>query len=208
MNALLARKWFKAFIFVLCLLPLLLLLWRFYRQDLGANPLEFITHATGDWALRFLVIGLAVTPVRRLTGLSNLIRIRKLIGLYAFFYATLHFITYLWFDKFFDLADMWKDIYKRPYITIGFLAFILLIPLALTSTTSAIRRLGGKRWQALHRLVYVCAVAAVIHYWWLVKSDIRWPLFYGILTVTLLGYRLVLQRDRVARASKPTLPII
>ena len=192
MNALLSRKWFKAVVHVLCLLPVLLLSWRFYRQDLGANPLEFLTHATGEWALRFLLIGLAITPIRKLTGVSNLIKFRRMLGLYAFFYACLHFLTYIWFDKFFDMAEIWKDVFKRPYITVGFLALLLLTPLALTSTTGWIRRLGGKRWQFLHRAVYLCVVLGVIHYWWLVKSDIRGPLLYGTIAVVLLAYRMVM----------------
>lgn len=134
-------------------------------NGLTANPIEFITHATGDWALRFILITLCVTPLRKLFGLPDLIRFRRMFGLFAFFYGCLHFTTYIWLDKFFDLAEMWKGVAKRPYITLGFTAFVLLIPLAITSTASWIRRLGGRRWQLLHRLIYVSAVAGVIHYY-------------------------------------------
>jgi methionine sulfoxide reductase heme-binding subunit len=183
-------KWAKVAVFALCLEPVLELLWRYWHQALGPNPIEFITHATGDWTLRFLLITLTVTPARRLTGLLQLIRLRRMFGLFAFFYACLHFTTYIWLDKFFDTQDMWKDIVKRPFITVGFTAFVLLIPLALTSTKGWIRRLG-RRWQLLHRLVYFAALAGVIHYYWLVKSDVRLPLLYGGLLAVLLIYRVV-----------------
>jgi sulfoxide reductase heme-binding subunit YedZ len=157
---------------------------------LGPNPIETITHATGDWTLRFLVLTLAVTPLRKLLGLPELIRYRRMLGLFAFFYGTLHFMTYLWLDKFFDGAEIIKDVAKRPFITAGFTGFVLLIPLALTSTAGWIRRLGGKRWRRLHRLVYVSALAGVAHYYWLVKSDIRGPLVYLALVATLLLWRI------------------
>jgi methionine sulfoxide reductase heme-binding subunit len=157
---------------------------------LGANPIEVVTHATGDWLLRFLLITLAVTPVRKLTGLLWLIRYRRMLGLFAFFYGVLHFLTYIWLDKFFDLHEMLVDIAKRRFITVGFVGFVLLIPLALTSTTGWIRRLGGKRWRNLHRLIYVSAIAGVIHYYWLVKADVRKPLEYALVLSLLLGYRL------------------
>ena len=151
------------------------------QRHLGANPIEVITHATGDWTLRFLLITLSITPIRKLTGRLWLIRYRRMFGLFAFFYGTLHFLTYIWLDKFFDLHEMLHDIAKRQFITVGFTGFVLLIPLALTSTTGWIRRLGGKRWQALHRLIYFSAIAGVIHYWWLVKADIHLPLEYGVI---------------------------
>jgi sulfoxide reductase heme-binding subunit YedZ len=157
---------------------------------LGANPIEVITHATGDWTLRFLLITLSVTPIRKLTGQLWLIRYRRMLGLFAFFYGTLHFLTYIWLDKFFDLHEMLHDVAKRRFITVGFAGFVLLIPLALTSTKGWIRRLGGKRWQALHRLIYFSAIAGVIHYWWLVKADIHKPLEYGAILAVLLGYRI------------------
>jgi methionine sulfoxide reductase heme-binding subunit len=180
---------FKPAVFLACLTPLLHLAWKAYLGLLGANPIEVITHATGDWILRFLLITLAVTPIRKLTGQPWLIRYRRMFGLFAFFYAVLHFLTYIWLDKFFDLHEMLADVAKRRFITVGFTAFVLLIPLALTSTKGWIRRLGGKRWQTLHRLIYFSAIAGVIHYLWLVKADIRKPLQYGFLLALLLGYR-------------------
>ena len=146
------NRWIKLPVFVLCLIPALLLAWRGFNGGLGANPIEFITHATGDWTLRFLAITLAVTPLRKLLRWPELVRFRRMFGLFAFFYGCLHFLTYVWLDKFFDLAEITKDIVKRPFITVGFTAFILLVPLATTSTAGWIRRLGGKRWQKLHRL--------------------------------------------------------
>jgi methionine sulfoxide reductase heme-binding subunit len=181
---------FKPVVFLACLIPLALLGWKAYSGGLGANPIEVITHATGDWTLRFLLITLAITPIRKLTGRLWLIRYRRMFGLFAFFYATLHFLTYIWLDKFFDWHEMLHDIAKRRFITVGFAGFVLLIPLALTSTTGWIRRLGGKRWQALHRLIYLSAIAGVIHYWWLVKADVRLPLEYGVILAVLLGYRI------------------
>jgi sulfoxide reductase heme-binding subunit YedZ len=183
-------RWFKPVVFLSCLIPLALLGWKAYNNALGANPIEVITHATGDWTLRFLLITLAVTPIRKLIGLLWLIRYRRMFGLFAFFHATLHFLTYIWLDKFFDVHEMLHDVAKRRFITVGFTGFVLLIPLALTSTKGWIRRLGGKRWQALHRLIYFSAIAGVIHYWWLVKADIRDPLKYGGILAVLLGYRI------------------
>jgi sulfoxide reductase heme-binding subunit YedZ len=181
---------FKPAVFLVCLIPLALLGWKAYSGGLGANPIEVITHATGDWTMRFLLITLAITPIRKLTGRLWLIRFRRMFGLFAFFYGTLHFLTYIWLDKFFDWHEMLHDIAKRKFITVGFTGFVLLIPLALTSTTGWIRRLGGKRWQALHRLIYFSAIAGVIHYWWLVKADIHEPLEYGVILTVLLGYRI------------------
>jgi sulfoxide reductase heme-binding subunit YedZ len=178
-------------VFLACLLPLARLGWKGYLGLLGANPIEVITHSTGDWTLIFLLITLAITPLRKLTGQLWLIRYRRMLGLLAFFYVSLHFITYIWLDKSFDVHEMLADIAKRKFITVGFTGFLLLIPLALTSTKNSIRRLGGKRWQLLHRLVYLSAVCGVIHYLWLVKADIRKPLQYGMILTVLLGYRLV-----------------
>jgi sulfoxide reductase heme-binding subunit YedZ len=189
-HTLLANKWTKALVFVLCLGPVAIVGWRAFQGDLTANPIEFITHATGDWTLRFLCMTLAITPLRKLLRLPELIRFRRMLGLFAFFYACLHFTTYIWLDKFFDLSEMWKDIAKRRFITVGFLAFVLLIPLALTSTAGWIRRLGGRRWQMLHRAIYISAVAGVIHYYWLVKSAVLRPLTYGALVGLLLAWRL------------------
>jgi sulfoxide reductase heme-binding subunit YedZ len=179
----------KALVFVLCLSPFAYLAWRFYNQDLTANPLEYITHFTGDWAIRLICVTLAITPLRKLLQLPDLIRFRRMIGLYAFFYASLHFLAYLWLDRLFDFHDLTKDIAKRPFITAGFTAFLLLLPLAVTSTKGWIRRMGGKRWQALHRLIYAAGIVAVIHYYWLVKSDVRLPLMYGAIVGVLLLYR-------------------
>ncbi|MGA2738079.1 MAG: protein-methionine-sulfoxide reductase heme-binding subunit MsrQ [Bryobacteraceae bacterium] len=186
---LLTRRWLKIPVFLLCLAPVLLLVWKYFQQSLGANPVEFITHATGDWTLRFLAITLAVSPLRRLLGLPELIRFRRMLGLFAFFYGCLHFTTYLWLDKFFDFGEIAKDVWKRPFITAGFVGFITLAPLALTSTAGWIRRLGGRRWQMLHRLIYLSAIAGVVHYYWLVKSDVRKPLFYGSIVLLLLAER-------------------
>ena len=190
MHALLNSKWSKPVVFLFCLLPLAALGWRALHGELTANPIEFITHATGDWTLRFLVITLCVTPFRKILHLPELIRFRRMLGLFAFFYACLHFTTYIWLDKFFDLSEMWKDIAKRKYITVGFTAFLLLIPLAVTSTAGWIRRLGGKRWQMLHRLIYFSAVLGVIHYYWQVKSAVIRPLTYGAIVAVLLLWRL------------------
>ena len=190
MHALLNSKWSKPVVFLLCLVPLAALGWQALHGELTANPIEFITHATGDWTLRFLIITLCITPFRKILRLPELIRFRRMLGLFAFFYACLHFTTYIWLDKFFDLSEMWKDIAKRKYITVGFTAFLLLIPLAITSTAGWIRRLGGKRWQLLHRLIYFSAALGVIHYYWLVKSAVIRPLTYGAIVAVLLLWRL------------------
>lgn len=195
--------WVKAVVFVLCLAPVADLVWRGLHDDLSANPIEFITHATGDWTLRFLVITLCITPLRKLIGWPGLIRFRRMLGLFAFFYGFLHLITYVWLDKFFDVHDMVKDIAKRPFITMGTLAFVAMAPLALTSTAGWIRRLGGRRWQLLHRLIYVSACAGVIHYYWLVKSDVRRPLAYGAAVAVLLGYRVYVAARKRTPAREP-----
>jgi sulfoxide reductase heme-binding subunit YedZ len=189
-HALLSSKWTKAVVFGLGLMPFLALIDRALRGHLGANPVEFLQHATGDWTLRFLVFTLAITPLRKLLHLPELIRFRRMLGLFAFFYVSLHFLTYIGPDQRFSLIGMWQDVAKRKFITVGFLAFVLLIPLAITSTAGWIRRLGGKHWQALHRAIYVAAICGVIHYYWLVKSDVRAPLFYGALVAVLLLWRL------------------
>jgi sulfoxide reductase heme-binding subunit YedZ len=183
-------KLLKLALFLAALIPLGRLAWKAYQQMLGANPIEVITHSTGDWTLIFLMLTLSITPLRKLTGLHWLVRFRRMLGLFAFFYASLHFTTYIWLDKFFDLNEVLKDVGKRKFITVGFTAFVLLIPLAATSTAASIRRLG-KRWQTLHRLIYVSALAGVVHYWWLVKADVRKPQYYAIVLTLLLGYRLI-----------------
>ena len=180
----------KPIVFTLALVPLLRLAVLGLLGELGANPIEMITHQTGLWALTLLLVTLAITPVRRITGQLWLIQYRRMLGLFAFFYAVLHMLTYVWLDQFFNVHAMLKDIVKRPFITMGSAAFLMLVPLALTSTQSAIRRLG-RRWQQLHRLVYCSAVAGVIHFLWLVKKDIRQPLIYALVLTALLGYRIL-----------------
>jgi sulfoxide reductase heme-binding subunit YedZ len=172
-------------------MPLARLIWKGLHDGLGANPIEFITLSTGTWTLVFLLATLAITPLRKLTGQAWLIRFRRLIGLFAFFYAALHFTTYIWLDKFFDFSEMLKDVAKRPFITAGFTAFLLLIPLAATSTAGSIRRLGGRNWQLLHRLIYVSALSAVVHFWWKVKADTRQPAIYAAILAVLLGCRII-----------------
>jgi len=189
-NAILTSKWTKVVVFLLCLVPLGAVLWRGFHQDLGLNPVQFVEHATGDWILRFLVITLAITPLRKILHLPQLIRFRRMMGLFAFFYACLHFSTWLGVDRYFDWNGILDDISKRPFITVGFTGFVLMIPLAVTSTAGWIRRMGGKRWQLLHRAVYFSAIAGVIHYYWLVKSDVRKPLEYAFLVGILLAWRL------------------
>jgi sulfoxide reductase heme-binding subunit YedZ len=189
-------RWGKVLLFAACLAPVFWLAWRAWTRSLTANPIEFITHFTGDWTLRLIVATLAVSPLRKLLGVPSLIRYRRPIGLFAFFYGSLHFLTYIWLDKFFDLHDVVKDVAKRPFITAGFTAFACLLPLAVTSTAGWIRRLGGKRWQKLHRLIYVTAIAGVAHYYWLVKSDVRLPVMYGALVAVELAYRLIQSRSK------------
>ncbi len=190
MRALLTNKWTKVAVFLLCLIPLGALVWRGFHNGLGANPVEFIQLTTGDWTLRFLVITLSITPFRKLLNLPDLIRFRRMLGLFAFSHLCIHFLTYLVLDQSLDPSAIWKDVAKRPFITVGFLGFLLLLPLAITSTAGWIRRLGGKRWQMLHRAIYLAAVCGVIHYYWKVKSDVRMPLFYGALVGVLLLWRL------------------
>ena len=182
----------KPAVFAVCLIPLSQLAYRAYCEDLGANPIDTITRFTGSWSLIFLLTSLAVTPLRRISKWNELIKFRRMFGLFAFFYALLHFSTFVGLDHFFNFQAIGKDILKRPYVTAGFTAFVIMIPLALTSSAAMIRRLG-KRWQQLHRLVYVAAFAGVIHFYWLVKSDIRRPAQYGAVLAVLLGYRLVVK---------------
>lgn len=207
MPSFLANKWIKPQVFLLCLVPLGILVWRTLTANLGANPVEFIQHATGDWTLRFLVFTLCITPLRKLLKLPDLIRFRRMLGLFAFFYACLHFLTYLGADQSFDLAAIWKDVAKRRFITVGFAAFVLLIPLAITSTAGWIRRLGGRRWQMLHRAIYISAICGVIHYYWLVKSAVLRPLTYGAIVAALLLWRLgdrLIRRGRTIAAAPKT----
>jgi sulfoxide reductase heme-binding subunit YedZ len=183
--------WIKVAVFLACLIPLGQLLYNAWTDDLTANPIEFITHFTGDWILIFLLATLSVTPLRKISGWNELIKFRRMLGLFAFFYALLHFSTYMVLDHFFDFQAIVKDIIKRPYVTAGFTGFVLMIPLAITSTATMIRKLG-RRWQQLHRLVYFAAIAGVVHFYWLVKADIRRPIQYGAILTLLLGYRLVI----------------
>ena len=199
------RRVVKPIVFVAALGPLAWLVWAGLTSHLSANPLSDITNETGDWTIRFICITLAITPLRRVTGWNALVKFRRMAGLYAFFYGTLHFLTYVIVDRFagLDFPDgivAWStvvnlaksvgaDIYKRPFITVGFTAWMSMVPLALTSTAGSIRRLGGKRWNRLHRLVYATGVIAVLHYWWLVKADVRRPLTYGAIVLALLGFR-------------------
>jgi methionine sulfoxide reductase heme-binding subunit len=184
-------RYFKPVIFLACLAPPASLAWRAFHAELGANPIEAITHSTGTCTLVFLLITLSVTPLRKLTRQYWLINLRRMFGLFAFFYGCLHLTTYVWLDKFFDVHEMLADIAKRRFITAGLAGFVLMIPLAVTSTKGSIRRLGGKRWQALHRLIYLSAAAGVVHYIWLVKADLRSPLRYAFVLLVLLTYRIV-----------------
>jgi sulfoxide reductase heme-binding subunit YedZ len=192
----LGSRWTKIVLFAACLVPFLLLLWPFLKlvttgiaPELGANPVEFITHKTGDWTIRFLLITLCITPLRKMLKQPKLVRYRRMLGLFAFFYVCLHFMTWFILDKSFSLSEMWADVVKRRFITVGMLGFAMLLPLAITSTAGWVRRLGFVQWQRLHRLVYFAALAGVVHYYWLVKSDVRLPLMYGAILAVLMAYR-------------------
>lgn len=178
----------KPAVFMACLLPLVMLIVGLMNDTLGVNPVEMLTRETGEWTLRFLLITLSVTPARQILKLSWLIKFRRMLGLFAFFYATLHFITYIWFDQYFDWVEIVKDIVERPFITVGFTAFVMLIPLALTSNKMMMRRLK-KNWVKLHKLIYVIAVLGVLHFIWLVKADYLQPFIYGVILLVLLSYR-------------------
>jgi sulfoxide reductase heme-binding subunit YedZ len=193
----------KAVLFVACLIPVARLGWLALHHGLGANPIEYITRSTGWWVLSFLLLTLLVTPLRRLSGLNWLLRLRRMLGLYAFFYACLHFSIYIWLDQFFDWQGIVKDVAKRPFITVGFTAFVFLIPLAATSTNAMVRRLGARRWHALHRLVYAIAILGVLHFWWLVKKDVTEPLIFGTLLGVLLAARAVFSARKVT-VSQPS----
>jgi methionine sulfoxide reductase heme-binding subunit len=202
----------KLLVFAAALIPFAHLVWRGLNGDLTADPLVEITNETGIWTLRFVVITLAITPIRRIAGWHALIRYRRMLGLFAFFYGTLHFLIYLIADRFASLdfpdgfvawstlvnlmASIWQDVAKRPFITVGFIAFVSMVPLALTSTAGWIRRLGGRNWQRLHRLIYVTGIAGVTHYWWRVKADTLHPIIYAAIIALLLGYRLALSFKR------------
>lgn len=198
----------KPGVFALCLLPLVWLVWQGLAGQLGANPIEAVTHRTGDWTLRLLLITLAMTPLRRLSGWSWPVRVRRMLGLFAFFYATLHLVTYLWLDQFFDWGAIVQDIAKRPFVTVGMLGFAFLVPLAATSNNRLMKRLG-KNWKRLHQLAYVVPVLGVLHFLWLVKADIREPVIYATVLLALLGVRVWWQRSqgvgrRSARVLSPS----
>ena len=195
-------RYLKPAIVLACLVPLANLVWRGLHAQLGANPIEAITHSTGDCTLTFLLITLSVTPLRKLTRQYWLVGLRRMFGLFAFFYGTLHLMTYVWLDKFFAVHEMLADIAKRRFITAGMTAFALMIPLALTSTKWAIRKMGGKRWQVLHRLIYFSAAAGVIHYIWLVKADLKKPLEYAFVLAVLMLYRLIAWMSLKGKASE------
>jgi methionine sulfoxide reductase heme-binding subunit len=181
----------KVVVFINALIPLVLLLWDLYHKRVGPNPLDFATKTTGILTLVFLSLTVAVTPLRKIFGINSLVKVRRMLGLFAFFYGTLHLLTYVWFDRLFNLISVVQDVSKRPFILFGMLAFVLMVPLAITSTNKMVKRLGGKRWATLHRLVYFSAIAGVIHFWMLVKSDTRLPLTFGFILLFLLGYRLL-----------------
>jgi sulfoxide reductase heme-binding subunit YedZ len=180
----------KVVVLTNALIPLVLLLWDLYYKRVGPNPLEFATRTTGMLTLVFLSLTVAVTPVRKIFGINSLVKVRRMLGLFAFFYGALHLLTYVWFDRLFNLISVVQDVGKRPFILFGMTAFALMVPLAITSTNKMVKRIGGKRWATLHRLVYLAAIAGVIHFWMLVKSDTRLPLTFGFILLFLLGYRL------------------
>jgi len=190
----------KAALLVVGLIPLVSLVLGAAQDELGANPIEFLARATGDWTLRFLMLTLAVTPIRQITGWRVLLRYRRMLGLYTFFYACLHFSIYVFLDLGLEFSAVFADILKRPYITAGFTAFLLLIPLAVTSNRAMIRRLGAGRWRRLHRLVYIIAFLGVLHYWWQVKSDLAQPLIYSLILIILLGYRVMARKAATVTA--------
>ncbi|MBU1190263.1 MAG: sulfoxide reductase heme-binding subunit YedZ [Gammaproteobacteria bacterium] len=196
------KPWIKPVIFILCLLPLAWLIFALLTDQLGANPIEELTRETGEWTLRLLLITLCMTPLRGMFGWTWPLRVRRMLGLFAFFYVCVHLTTYIWLDQFFDWNEILRDIYKRRFITVGMLAFVLLLPLALTSTNAMMKRLG-KNWKRLHQLVYVIPALGVLHFWWVVKADVRAPLVYAVILVLLLAVRTErgkawLKRDKTA----------
>ena len=201
-------KFNKILIFINSLVPLLLLAWDAFNGNLGANPINFFLQTTGFLTIIFLFISLSITPLRKFFGWNQLVKFRRMLGLYAFFYVCMHFTIYIWLDHFFDWARIWQDIAKRPYVTVGFAAFVMLVPLALTSNKFSIRKLTGKRWQQLHWLVYPAAICGVVHYYWLVKADIRQPVIYAVVLAVLLGVRIfykIKPQPRSPREYKPDL---
>jgi len=183
----------KLVLFINAVIPLVLLLWDLYRKQVGPNPLEFATRTTGMLTLVFLSLTVAITPLRQIFGFNSLVKSRRMLGLFAFFYGSLHLLTYVWFDRLFNLVSVATDVVQRPFILLGMTAFLLMLPLAITSTNKMVKRLGGKRWARLHRLVYLAAIAGVVHFWMLVKSDIRLPLTFAFIILFLLGYRVLVK---------------
>lgn len=183
----------KFVVFINSVIPIGLLLWDLYRQRVGPNPLEFATRTTGMLTLVFLSLTVAITPLRQIFRLNSLVKFRRMLGLFAFFYGTLHLLTYVWFDRLFNFVSVAQDVAQRPFILVGMVAFLLMVPLAVTSTNKMVKRLGGKRWAKLHRLVYLAAISGVAHFWMLVKSDIRLPLTFAFIILFLLGYRLLVK---------------
>ena len=202
MKKLLLNPFTRRVIFAACLIPALLLVVRGFKGNLSANPVEFLEHSTGDWALRFLCITLAVTPLRKIFDQPLFIRYRRMLGLFAFFYTCVHLALYLTFDLSFQFRDLLADVLKRPYITFGMAGFLMMAPLAITSTAAMVRRMGPKRWQLLHRLVYFSTLAGVIHYYWLVKSNVREPLMYAGIFALLMLYRVMLWTTKGAKPQK------
>lgn len=196
----------KPAVFAAALAPVGLMAYGAATGGLGANPIETITHRTGDWTLRFLILTLALTPLRAMTGWSGFARFRRMLGLFAFFYGVLHLFTYLWLDQFFDWPAILRDIAKRPFITAGAASFALLVPLAATSTAGMIRRLGGRAWKRLHRMAYVAALAGVVHYWWLVKADVSRPRAYAVALAIVIAARLAVAWTSRRRATAPPGP--
>jgi len=183
-------RWLKSLLFVICLLPVANLAYGVLTSSISGDPVETMTEVTGQWGLRFLLLTLSITPLRKILKLADLVKFRRMLGLFAFFYAFCHLNVYIVFDQFFDWPEIWRDTVEKKFVFAGMLAIILMIPLAITSTNGWIKRLGGKRWQRLHRLVYIIAIAAVVHFIWLVKADLTQPLIYTLILIFLLGFRL------------------
>jgi sulfoxide reductase heme-binding subunit YedZ len=199
-------RFIKLVVFVNSLVPLVLLLWDLYRKRVGPNPLQFVTTTTGMLTLIFLSLTVAITPLRKIFGINSLVKIRRMLGLFAFFYGALHLLTYIWFDRLFNFISVGQDVVRRPFILAGMVAFVLMVPLAITSTNKMVKRLGGKRWAKLHRLVYLSAIAGVVHFWMLVKSDIRLPLTFAFIVLFLLGYRLLTRYVQAQQADTTLFP--
>ena len=199
-------RFLKIVVFVNAIVPLVLLLWDLYYTRVGPNPLQFATTTTGMLTLIFLSLTVAITPLRKIFGINSLVKVRRMLGLFAFFYGALHLLTYIWFDRLFNLISVGQDVVKRPFILAGMVAFVLMVPLAVTSTNRMVKRLGGKRWAQLHRLVYLAAIAGVVHFWMLVKSDTRLPLTFAFIVLFLLGYRLLTKYVPAQQANSSLFP--